>query len=51
MSRHTDLITTAYETTKTFLEAEHNQNDRIDVATVPEMEVETQVPEEPTVES
>jgi NTE family protein len=51
MSRHTDLITTAYETTKTFLEAEHNQDDRIDVATVPEMEVETQVPEEPTVES
>jgi NTE family protein len=51
MSRHTDLITTAYETTKTFLEAEHNQDDRIDVATVPEMEVETQVPEEPAVES
>jgi NTE family protein len=51
MSRHDDLITTAYESTKRFLDAEHDQDDRIDVATVPEMEVETQVPEEPAVES
>ena len=50
MSRHNELITTAYETTKRFLEAEHNNDDRIDVSTVPEMEVETQVPEEPAVE-
>jgi len=51
MSRHADLIATAYETAKMFLEAEHDQDDRIDVATVPEMEVETQVPEEPGVEN
>jgi len=50
MSRHAELITAAYESTKQFLEAEHDQDDRIDVATVPEMEVETQVPEEPAVE-
>ena len=46
MSRHDELITTAYETTKKFLEAEHNNDDQIDVATVPEMEVETQVPDD-----
>jgi NTE family protein len=51
MSRHSDLIATAYEATKEFLEAEADQDDRIDVATVPEMEVETQVPEEPVVEA
>jgi NTE family protein len=50
MSRHDELIATAYETTKRFLEAEHDQDDRVDVATVPEMEVETQVPAEPVVE-
>ena len=50
MSRHDELITTAYECTKEFLEAEHDQDERIDVATVPEMEVETQVPEEPAVD-
>jgi len=51
MSRHDELITTAYETTKRFLEAEHDQDDCVEVATVPQMEVETQVPEEPVVES
>ncbi|MGH9008283.1 MAG: patatin-like phospholipase family protein [Acidimicrobiia bacterium] len=51
MSRHDQLIEVAYESTKQFLEAEHDQDERIDVATVPEMEVETQVPEEPAVES
>ena len=51
MSRHAELIATAYESTKEFLEAEHDDDDRVDVATVPEMEVETQVPEEPAVES
>jgi NTE family protein len=51
MSRHDELIAAAYECTKEFLEAEHDQDDRIDVSTVPEMEVETQVPEEPTAES
>ncbi|HEV3365444.1 MAG TPA: patatin-like phospholipase family protein, partial [Acidimicrobiia bacterium] len=35
MSRHDELIATAYETTKKFLEAEHDQDERIDVATVP----------------
>ena len=50
MSRHAELITAAYESTKQFLEAEHDHDDRIDVATVPAMEVETQVPEEPVVE-
>jgi NTE family protein len=50
MSRHDDLIATAYETTKEFLEAEQGQDDRIDVATVPKMEVETQVPEKHALE-
>lgn len=50
MSRHDELISTAYDTTKEFLQAEHDQDERIDVATVPEMEVETQVPEEPAAE-
>jgi NTE family protein len=47
MSRHDELIKAAYECTKEFLEAEHDQDERIDVATIPEMEVETQIPEEP----
>lgn len=51
MSRHDDLISTAYDVTKEFLEAEHDRDDCVDVASVPEMEVETQVPEEPAVES
>ena len=51
MSRHDELIAMAYECTKEFLQAEHDHDERIDVATVPEMEVETQVPEEPAVES
>jgi NTE family protein len=51
MSRHEDLIATTYEATKEFLEAEHGDTDQVDVATVPEMEVETQVPEEPTVDT
>jgi len=51
MSRHEELIKVAYESTKRFLEAEHDEDDRVDVATVPEMKVETQVPEEPAVES
>jgi NTE family protein len=50
MSRHGELIDTAYEATAEFLAAEqaeeHPDGHRIDVATVPEMEVETQVPEE-----
>ena len=50
MSRHRKLIAAAYECTKEFLEAEHGQDNSVDVATVPEMEVETQVPEEPAVE-
>jgi NTE family protein len=50
MSRHDELITTAYECTKEFLEAEHDRDERIDVATIPEMEVETQIPEEPVVD-
>jgi NTE family protein len=50
MSRHADLIATAYETAKKFLEAEHNHDDGIEVSTVPEMEVETQVSEDPAVE-
>jgi len=45
MSRHAELIASAYETTKQFLEAEHADPDEIDVATVPEMEVETQLPD------
>jgi NTE family protein len=51
MSRHEDLIATAYESTKEFLEAEHADDDRIEVAEVPEMEVETQTPEDPVVEA
>lgn len=51
MSRHDELIRTAYEATTEFLEAEHEHQESIDVATVPEMEVETQVPEEPAVEA
>lgn len=50
MSRHDELIATAYASTKKFLDAEHNDDDRIDVATIPEMAVETQVPEEPVVD-
>jgi NTE family protein len=51
MSRHDELITGAYETTKEFLEAEHGDGDQIDVATIPEMEVETQSSEDPDVKS
>ncbi len=52
MSRHRKLIDSAYETTKKFLEAGHNQDDcSIEVDTVPEMEVETQVPDEPAAEA
>ena len=47
MSRHEKLIVGAYETTKEFLEHEHDQDEALEVATVPEMEVETQTPEEP----
>lgn len=50
MSRHDDLIETSYQSTKEFLQAEHDQDDRIDVASVPEMEVETQTPD-PVVEA
>ena len=50
MSRHDELIDTAYETTKKFLEAEHD-DDRVEVATVPEMEIATQRPDEPAVKS
>ena len=50
MSRHDELIKAAYECTKEFLGAEHDQDERIDVATIPEMEVETQIPEEPAVD-
>lgn len=45
MSRHGELITAAYEATKEFLEQDHEQDEEIDVRTVPEMEVETQTPE------
>jgi hypothetical protein len=51
MSRHEDLIATAYQSTKEFLDAEHAEDDRIDVASVPEMEVETQTPEDPVVDA
>jgi len=51
MSRHEELITTAYEATKEFLQAEHDREDGIDVASIPEMEVETQTPEDPIVEA
>lgn len=50
MSRHDELIRLAYDVTKEFLAAEHDEDERIDVATVPELEVETQVPDEPAVE-
>jgi NTE family protein len=50
MSRHADLIATAYRSTRDFLEAEHSEGDCIEVATVPEMEVETQIAEEPATE-
>jgi NTE family protein len=49
MSRHRELIAAAYETTKEFLGSQHEQDDQIDVASVPEMEIETQTPEEPVV--
>lgn len=47
MSRHRKLIASAYKTTKEFLEHEHDRDDQLEVATVPEIEVETQTPEEP----
>jgi NTE family protein len=47
MSRHQKLIVSAYETTKEFLEHEHDKDSQLEVSTVPEMEVETQTPEEP----
>ena len=50
MSRHGKLIASAYDTTKEFLKHEHDRDGRLEVATVPEMEVETQTPEEPCVE-
>jgi NTE family protein len=51
MSRHAELIDAAYAATKEFLADEHHGSDRIEVATVPEMEIETQTPEEPVVET
>lgn len=51
MSRHSELIATAYETTREFLERDDQHDDEIDVRTVPEMEVETQAPEERVVEA
>lgn len=45
MSRHSELIAAAYEATKEFLDQEHEHEGEIDVATVPEMEVETQTSE------
>ena len=51
MSRHEELIDAAYRSTRAFLEVEHEDDDHIEVASVPEMEVETQTPEEPTVEA
>jgi NTE family protein len=51
MSRHDELICTAYDSTKDFLEREHDQDDEIDLTTVPEMEIETQIPDEPVVEA
>ena len=50
MSRHDELIRASYEVTKQFLKAEHDRDGRVDVASVPEMEVETQVPEEPAID-
>ena len=51
MSRHGELIDAAYEATKEFLaqeqgDVEEPDGHRIEVATVPEIEVETQVPED-----
>jgi len=50
MSRHNELTDAAYDATAEFLAAEqgdeHPDGHRIEVATVPEIEVETQVPEE-----
>jgi NTE family protein len=51
MSRHDQLISAGYETTAAFLDSDHADDERIDVATVPEMEVETQTPDEPIVEA
>jgi NTE family protein len=51
MSRHGELIASAYEATKEFLAAEHDDAEQIEVATVPEMEVETQVPEGPAADT
>jgi NTE family protein len=50
MSRHDQLITSAYEGTKEFLEADEGDGDQVEVASVPEMEVETQVPDDPVVD-
>ena len=50
MSRHDELIRNSYKVTKEFLEAENDNDEPVDVATVPQMEIETQVPEEPAVE-
>jgi NTE family protein len=47
MSRHRKLIASAYETAKEFLEHEDERDEQLEVSTVPEMEVETQTPEEP----
>ena len=55
MSRHADLIAAGYEATAAFLAEEQGGDDPgdgdpgIEVATVPEMEVETQVPEDQSV--
>jgi hypothetical protein len=50
MSRHGELIDAAYEATREFLAQQQGDEPadghRIEVATVPEIEVETQVPEE-----
>jgi NTE family protein len=51
MSRHSELIATAYETTRQFLMTEHDEEDRVEVATIPEMQVETHVPDDPVVEA
>jgi NTE family protein len=50
MSRHMELIGAAYEATKEFLQATDANDEGIDVASVPEMDVETRTPEEPIVE-
>jgi hypothetical protein len=50
MSRHPELMDSAYESTVAFLAGEHGEGSgdgqQVEVATVPEIEVETQVPEE-----